>query len=95
MGNWTRANSELCLVGVRGCPHRIAANVHSVIDARVQGHSVKPDEIYERIERLCGDVPRIELFARRRRKGWDSIGLAIDGRRIQEVLDKPIQTFVK
>ena len=37
-------------------------------------HSRKPDETYGRIERLFGDIPRIELFARNRREGWDVWG---------------------
>lgn len=86
MGNWTRANAEVVIIATRGKPKRISAAVHSIIEAPVRGHSVKPDEIYERIEKLCGDVPRVELFARRRREGWDAIGLAIDGKKIQDVL---------
>jgi hypothetical protein len=36
-------------------------------------HSRKPDEVYERIERLV-DGPYLELFARQRRPGWDAWG---------------------
>jgi N6-adenosine-specific RNA methylase IME4 len=87
MGNWSRANAELVIIATVGKPKRVSAAVHSIIEAPVRGHSVKPDEIYERIEKLCGDVPRLELFARRRRKGWDAIGLALDGKKVQDVLD--------
>ena len=90
MGNWTRACGEICLLATIGKPKRVSAAVHSVIEAPWQGHSVKPDEVYNRIERLCGDVPRVELFARRPRKGWTSIGMGIDGKRIQDVLDSMI-----
>jgi N6-adenosine-specific RNA methylase IME4 len=41
-----------------------------VIDAQRGGHSVKPVEAMVRLERLCGDVRRIELFARQARSGW-------------------------
>jgi site-specific DNA-methyltransferase (adenine-specific) len=37
-------------------------------------HSRKPDEIRTRIVELCGDLPRIELFARQRYEGWDAWG---------------------
>jgi site-specific DNA-methyltransferase (adenine-specific) len=40
----------------------------------VRAHSQKPDEQYGLIERLMGDLPRIELFARQRWPGWDSWG---------------------
>jgi len=37
-------------------------------------HSRKPRKMYEIIEGFCGDLPRIELFARYRRPGWDIWG---------------------
>lgn len=37
-------------------------------------HSRKPDEVMRRIERLYPTASRIELFARRRTRGWDSWG---------------------
>ena len=37
-------------------------------------HSRKSAEIQERIVELCGDVPRIELFARQAADGWDRWG---------------------
>jgi hypothetical protein len=33
-------------------------------------HSEKPDEIYHRLERLYGDVRRLELFGTKLRPGW-------------------------
>ncbi len=36
-------------------------------------HSRKPREAYQDIELVSG-TPRLELFARRARKGWDSWG---------------------
>jgi len=74
MGNWTRANGELCLLGVRGRPRRIDAGVHQIIQSQVREHSRKPDEARERIVQLMGDLPRIELFARERVPGWAAWG---------------------
>jgi N6-adenosine-specific RNA methylase IME4 len=37
-------------------------------------HSAKPDEVRQRIEALYGDVPRVEMFARDLRPGWDGWG---------------------
>ena len=74
LGNWTRSNSEICLLAIRGKPKRISAAVHSVVMAPVQKHSQKPDEVRERIVKLVGDVPRIELFARQSAPGWDCWG---------------------
>mgnify|MGYP000218166485 CR=1 FL=1 len=74
MGNWTRSNSEICLLGTKGRPKRISAGVHSVIDDRIEKHSKKPDSARKRIVELCGDIPKIELFARQSMSDWDCWG---------------------
>ena len=74
LGNWTRSNSEICLLAVKGKPKRISARVHSVLLSPIQRHSQKPAEIRERIVELMGDLPRIELFARSGAEGWDVWG---------------------
>lgn len=86
LGFWTRSNSEVCLLGVKGKPKRVSKSVKQICDARVMEHSRKPDEIRERIVKLCGDVPRIELFARSRHDGWDCLGDEIDGKDIKEAI---------
>lgn len=73
-GYWTRANAELCLIATKGSPKRVSASVRQICDARVREHSRKPDEIRDRIVELCGDLPRIELFARQHFDGWDCFG---------------------
>lgn len=88
MGNgyWTRANIELCILATRGHPRRISAAVRQLVHAKIGTHSAKPPEVRDRIVELLGDLPRVELFARERCPGWDSIGLEIDGKDIREVL---------
>lgn len=86
LGFWTRSNSEICLLGTKGRPKRVSKAVAQVCDARIMEHSKKPDEIRDRIVELCGDVPRIELFARERYEGWDCLGDAIDGKDIRDAI---------
>ena len=74
MGGWTRANAELCLLCTKGKPTRKKANISQIIMSRIRKHSQKPTEVYTRIEQLMGNLPRIELFARERREGWDVWG---------------------
>jgi N6-adenosine-specific RNA methylase IME4 len=74
MGRWTRSNAEICLLAVKGKPQRLNADVHSVIYAPIDKHSKKPKETRERIIRLIGDLPRVELFARQKSEGWDIWG---------------------
>ena len=74
MGRWTRANAELCLLATKGKPKRLDAGVHSVIDEKIMKHSQKPNEARKRIIKLCGDLPRVELFAREKLEGFDVWG---------------------
>ena len=73
MGFWTRANPEQCLLATRGKPKRKAADVPRLVVSPRREHSRKPDEMYERIERLA-EGPYLEMFARGSRPGWDSWG---------------------
>lgn len=77
LGHHTRSNSELCLLGVGGKPKRVSKSVHQIVDTSIEMHSKKPDVVRERIVQLCGEVPRIELFARQTSPGWDSVGFDV------------------
>lgn len=89
MGYYTRANAEIVLLFTKGKPlKRLAHDISQVLIAPRQRHSEKPDEIRLRIERLFGDVARIELFARdrpgdlfntNRFDGWDVYGNEVTG----------------
>lgn len=74
MGSWTRSNSEICLIGVKGKPKRLSASVHSVIHAPIGKHSAKPPEVRDKIVELTGDLKRVELFSREKVAGWDMFG---------------------
>ncbi len=74
LGNWTRANSELCLIATKGKPVRQSNKVFQIIDEPRGEHSKKPNEVRKRIVELMGDISRIELFARDKTKGWDTWG---------------------
>ena len=52
--------------------------VHQIIISPVEKHSKKPEEARRRIERLMGDVPLVELFARRKTPGWDAWGNEVE-----------------
>lgn len=64
LGNWTRANPEVCLLATKGKPIRASRSVHSIIDAPIGRHSEKPAETRDRIAALAGGGAMIELFAR-------------------------------
>ena len=59
-------------------PKRVDAGVRQVILSHIEEHSKKPDEARERIVRLMGDLPRVELFARQSPEGWDVWGNEVE-----------------
>lgn len=74
IGHYTKSNCEVCLIGIKGRPQIESDEVSSVLLSVKRQHSRKPDEVYERIEKLMGNVPMIELFARQKRRGWGTYG---------------------
>ena len=74
MGHWTRANTEYCLLATHGNPKRINNNISQIIKSIPRKHSQKPDIVRNKIVRLCGDVPRLEMFGRSAMHGWDTFG---------------------
>lgn len=79
-GKYTLSNCELCLLFKRGkIPSpRGARNVKQLVKSPRKKHSEKPIEVMEGIEKMFPNQKRIELFARRKIKGWASWGLDID-----------------
>jgi N6-adenosine-specific RNA methylase IME4 len=72
-GYTTRKKTEVCLLGRRGSPRRLNADVGDLLIAPRRQHSRKPDSAYPAIERFCAG-PYLELFARTERPGWTSWG---------------------
>ncbi len=72
-GFTTRKNAEFVVIGKRGRSVRVDAGVGEVVIAPRREHSRKPEEVRSRIMRYC-DGPRLELFCRQARAGWDCRG---------------------
>lgn len=78
-GNYTRANTEDLLIATRGNGlERQCASIKQVIYSPLGEHSQKPAEARFRLEKLYGEVPRIELFSRSGAPGWDHWGNQAD-----------------
>lgn len=74
-GYYTRANPEQCWIGTMGKGlKRINAAIPRLLVKSVEEHSKKPHSIRLRLEALYGNIPRVELFAREKPKGWDAWG---------------------
>jgi N6-adenosine-specific RNA methylase IME4 len=79
MGYWARSRTEHVLIAKRGefSPPLEENRPVNLFSARRGEHSVKPELLYELIERAYpnfGAADRVELFARRPRAGWTSWG---------------------
>ncbi len=75
MGYWFRGQVEECLVGVKGNVKAFRLQKPNFIQSKARDHSQKPEEFFQLIEPAIQNMnPKIELFARERRDGWDSWG---------------------
>jgi len=85
-GQYTGSNSEDCFLGLRGSFSTgdvVNRGVNQVVIEQLRQHSKKPDAVRDRIVKLFGEVPRIELFATEQAEGFDAWG---------EHLNKPISS---
>lgn len=74
IGFYFRGDTEHVLFGVRGSlPIPAEIRESNVFTAPRRGHSAKPDCFYDLVERVSPE-PRLEMFARRARFGWDYWG---------------------
>jgi len=72
-GYYFKGQTEQLLFGVKGkLPPQDRKQV-TIINGKVTKHSKKPDQQYPIIESVS-PFPRIELFARSKREGWDVWG---------------------
>lgn len=72
-GDWLRGKTEHCLLAVRGRPTIRLTNQTTLLTAPRGKHSEKPEKFYTMVESLCPGA-KVELFARRKRKGWKAWG---------------------
>ena len=75
-GYWVRQQHELLLIAKRGNPPVPAPRDRppSLINAPRTDHSEKREEFYRIIEHMYPGLPKLELFARKPREGWEAWG---------------------
>ena len=76
MGYYFRQQHELLLVAVKGSPPtpKPENRPSSVLSYPRGKHSAKPVEVYEIIETMYPEMPKLEMFSRNPRAGWGSWG---------------------
>ncbi len=78
VGWYTKSNAEVCLIGVKGKAPKVSNSISSIVETVRQRHSQKPHCVRDLIVKFCGDIPRIELFARTKSEGWDAWGNEVE-----------------
>jgi len=76
LGYYFRGQHEICLFATKGMKYINSdhpKNIPSVIFADVQRHSQKPEEFFDIVNKVSLP-PRLEMFARTKREGWNSWG---------------------
>ena len=77
MGWYTRSNAEVCLIATKGRVDILDHSISSIVESVPEKHSRKPIIVRDLIVRLCGRLPRIELFAREKTRGWHAWGFDV------------------
>ena len=78
VGWYTKSNTEVCLIGTKGKSPKVSNSVSQIIQTVRTRHSEKPAIVRDKIVEFCGDIPRIELFAREKTEGWDVWGNEVE-----------------
>src|SRR3990167_4592735 len=84
VGWYTMSNVEVCLIGKKGKIKRIKTGISQIILSPRVRHSEKPQEVRDKIVQLMGDLPRLEMFARKENslfnkfEGWDVWGNEVE-----------------
>ena len=80
-GYWGRDRHELLLIGRRGdvAAPLMGSQPETVYCEKKGRHSAKPAFFAEQIEKFYPDIPKLEMFCREPRAGWDAWGYEAGG----------------
>ena len=82
-GYYFKGQSEQLLFGVKGKLPPMDRCQTTIINGNIGRHSEKPQSAYEIIEKISPES-RLELFARKKREGWD-----VWGNEVESDIDSP------
>ena len=85
--SYTKRDCEFCLIGTRGKYLNLKRGINQILIEPKTDHSRKPNTVRKRIVDLCGDIPRVELFARNKTDGWDVWGNEVESDIKMELAD--------
>lgn len=74
VGTYLRGQTEHCILAFKGDPVFKTGTAYStLLTAKNEGHSIKPDEFYTMVDDLCYG-PKLDYFYGKKRDGWDVYG---------------------
>ena len=75
-GHYTMSQCEVCIIGkLNKIPQpRGARNIRQLVSIERTRHSQKPGEVRDRIKQMFPTQKAVELFARKKHKGWAAWG---------------------
>jgi N6-adenosine-specific RNA methylase IME4 len=76
-GHWLMGQTEHALFCVRGSPKMTSIGASTLLQAPSRNHSEKPEAFYDLVEKMCPG-PRLDMFARSKRRGWTSWGAELN-----------------
>lgn len=79
LGQYFRGQTEQLIFAVKGRLPALTKDQSTLLYSKRGGHSVKPENSYALIEAVSPG-PRLEMFARSQRPGWDAWGNEVEGR---------------
>jgi len=77
MGFWFKGRVEVCLFGIKGKIKPFRYQKANFIQSKPGKHFEKPQEFFDLIDPIA-PLPKIELFARTKREGWDCWGNEVE-----------------
>lgn len=90
MGRLFRQVHEIALIGTSGKVYKHLENKsqRSVFGDINKGHSTKPEILQDRLELMFPSASKLEMFARRQRENWTTVGFGVDGLDINDSILK-------
>jgi N6-adenosine-specific RNA methylase IME4 len=74
-GDWLRGQTEHCVLAIRGSPTVTLTPPSTALFAPARGHSAKPSEFYDLVERHCPAPRYLDVYSRYRHNDkWDCYG---------------------
>lgn len=93
MGFWLRGQTEHLIIATKGHISPFRSSRKNIIHSKRLKHSEKPEEVKSLIDEVTNKVfgteaRKLEMFARKQTNGWDSWGLNVDGKTIEQKINE-------